>query len=230
MVHFHQDKGKLSKSEISLEKNMGRNNQNSGMHFMHHTSKVSEADAIAYLERKELKKVQDATKQKFDEVSKKYDKPCHLKLDDMKTKIHVNYYDESYIFECPMYRYNILNAKNKENKKLTLWVGYDLGGENYETGENEKRGYYFYFSVNFKRNITNRKILLFEVSRQSKLYMSQAIHLASLFGKEIVSSYCDNLEIDWDNPAFERYGHMSIWMNMSRIRCFRTIKNCTLEW
>lgn len=209
---------------------MGRNNHNAGMHFVHYTKKVSDADAVAYIEGKEFKQLQNATKTKFDEVSRQYDNPCHLRLKDMNSKVHVNYYSDYYVYEFPMYHYKVLNAKNKHNKQLTLWVGYDLGGKSYETGETEPRGYYFYFTTRFDRNILGRKLLLFEVNKKSNTNMEHAVYLASLFGKEIVSAYYNKLEIDWEHPIFEKYGHMIGWMNMERVRCFRTIKNCTLEY
>ena len=77
--------------------------------------------------------------------------------------------------------------------------------------------------------ISNRKLLLFEVDRKSKSNLNHAITMASLLGKEIVSAYAPILEIDWNNPIFEKYGCMVSWMDMARIRCFRSIKNCTLE-
>lgn len=208
---------------------MGRDNHNAGMHFMHYPSKVSDADAVSYLQKKELEKKQAATREKYDNLSKEYDKPCHLKLSDMKDKVHVNYYDEKYVTEWPMYHYEIVNAKNKHNRRLTLWVGYDLGGKNFDTGEEETRGYYLYFTNCFERNISGRKILLLEVNKKSKASLEKAVEMASLYGKELVSNYYFKLEINWDKPIYEKYGFMSHWMNVPKVRCFRSIKNCILE-
>lgn len=208
---------------------MARNNHNVGMHFIHHKAKVFEADALAYLERKELKKKQIETKEEFDNVSKEYDKPCILKLSDMKTEVKVNYYDKKQELDFSMYHYKVTNAGNKHKRKLVLWLGYDIGGENFETGEYEPRGYYLYFTNNFGRNINSRKILLLEVSKQSDSKRDYALKLARLYGKEIVSNYYGNYDIEWNKPILEKYGNMGTWMNASRIRAFRSIKNCVLQ-
>ncbi|MEE0966421.1 MAG: hypothetical protein U0L85_05150 [Bacilli bacterium] len=208
---------------------MGRDNHNAGMHFMRYPSKVSDVDAVAYLQKKELEKKQAEIREKYDSLSREFDRPCHFKLSDMKDRVRVNYYDEKYVTEWPMYHYEILNAKNKHNRRLTLWVGYDLGGTNYDTGEEEKRGYYLYFTNCFKRNISGRKILLLEVNKKTKASLEKAVEMACLYGKVIVSNYYYKLEINWDKPIYERYGFMSPWMNVPKVRCFRSIKNCILE-
>lgn len=56
----------------------------------------------------------------------------------MTDRVHVNYYDESNPNDCSMYTYPIKNACKKKKSKLTLWVGYDIGGKNYITGEIEQ--------------------------------------------------------------------------------------------
>lgn len=108
-------------------------------------------------------------------------------------------------------------------------MGYDIGGENFETGDYEPRGYYFYFTNNFSRNINSRKILLLEVSKQSDNKRDYALKLARLYGKEIVSNYYDNFEIEWNKPILEKYGNMGAWMIAPRIRAFRSIKKCDLQ-
>ena len=112
---------------------MGRDNHNAGMHFVHYTTKVSDGDAVAYIQKKENGREQAATKEKYDDLLK-YDNPCHLKRKEMTTKVHVNHETDQDNTDWSMYRYRIKNVKKKENK-LTLWVGYDLGGKNYLTGE-----------------------------------------------------------------------------------------------
>ena len=101
--------------------------------------------------------------------------------------------------------------------------------ENIETGEYEPRGYYFYFTNNFGRNINSRKILLLEVSKQSDNKWDYALKLARLYGKEIVSNYYSNYEIEWNKPILEKHGNMGAWMITPRIRAFRSIKNCDLQ-
>lgn len=97
-------------------------------------------------------------------------------------------------------------------------------------GEDVPRGYYFYFTNRFEKNSSSRKILLFQVKRQSDTDLSRAIKLATIFGKEIVSNYYSNMEIEWDKPVYRNYGGIASWMYVQRIRCFRTIKNCILEF
>lgn len=123
----------------------------------------------------------------------------------MPDRVHVNYYDESNPNNCSMYTYPIKNAWKKKKSKLTLWVVYDIGGKNYITGEIEPRGYYFYFTNFFEKNISSRKLLLFEVNRKSKTDMERAISYASAFGKEIVSNYSINMRLN----GISRY--IKIW-------------------
>lgn len=208
---------------------MSRNNHNAGMHFVRYTSKVSDVDAVAYLQRKEHEKEQIDEKNKFDELNEKYDKPCILKQSEMKDRVRVNYYDKKCIDKFPMYHYNILNTRNKKDRKLVLWVGYDIGGKSYSTGEDVPRGYYFYFTNKFAKNSTSRKILLFRVKKQSDSDLKRAVEIATIFGKEIVLNYYNNMEIEWDKPVYRSYGDMGWWMNVQRIRGFRTIQNCILE-
>lgn len=206
---------------------MGRDNHNAGMHFIHHASRVSDAEAVAYLERKEAEIRQGNTREKYEELMK-YDKPCCFHIKDMTDKVHVNYFDESNPNDCSMYSYPIKHIKDKKKNVLTLWVGYDIGGKNDITGEIEPRGYYFYFTNFFVRDITSRKFLLFKVDRKSKAHMERAIEKASVFGKAIVSNYYDKLEIRWDKPIYQKFGCKASWMCAERIRRFRTIKNCEL--
>lgn len=112
---------------------MSRNNHNAGMHFVHYTTRVSDADEVAYLQRKEHEKEQIRTKRIFDDLNVKYDKPCILRYNEMKDSVRVNYYDKKFVDKFPMYHYNVLNAKRNE-RKLVLWVGYDIGGKSYSTG------------------------------------------------------------------------------------------------
>lgn len=208
---------------------MSRNNHNAGMHFVQYTSRVSDADAVAYLQRKEHEKAQLDEKNRFDDLNEKYDKPCILKQSEMKDSVRVNYFDKKYTDKFPMYHYNVLNAKNKKDRKLVLWVGYDIGGKSYSTGEEVTRGYYFYFTNKFAKDSTSRKLLLFKVKKQSDSDLKRAVEIATIFGKEIISSYYNNMEIEWDKPVYRTHGDMACWMNVQRIRCFRTIENCTLE-
>ena len=207
---------------------MSRNNHNAGMHFVQHVPKVSDADVVAYLQRKEHEKEQIEEKNRFDELNEKYDKLCILKQSEMKDSVRVNYFDKKYVDKFPMYYYNILNAKKKKNSKLILWVGYDIGGKSCLTGESVPRGYYFYFTNKFAKDSVSRKLLLFEVKKQSDLDLRQAVEIATIFGKEIVSNYYNDMDIEWEKPVYKSYG-MSCWLNAQRIRCFRTIENCTLE-
>lgn len=206
---------------------MGRDNHNAGMHFIRHSSRVSDADAVAYISRKEAEIRQADTREKYADLLE-YDNPCCFHIKDMTDRVHVNYYDESNPNDCSMYTYPIKNARNKKKSELTLWVGYDIGGKNYITGEIEPRGYYFYFTNFFEKNITSRKLLLFEVNRKSKADMERAISYASAFGKAIVSNYYNRYEIGWDKPIYEEFGCKSCWMSAERIRLFRSIKNCEL--
>lgn len=207
---------------------MGRDNHNAGMHFVHHTSRVSEADAVAYIQRKDHEKEQAKTREKYADLMK-HDNPCHLKKKDMTERVHVNFYNEEDKSDSSMYRYRVKNANNKKYEFLTLWVGYDIGGEDYVTGEIVPRGYYFYFTNKFDRDVTSRKLLLFEVNRKSKADLKRALEIATVFGKEIVINYYRGLEIEWEKPVFKKFDHVFSWINAPRIRCFRSIKNCTLE-
>lgn len=200
---------------------MGYNNHHAGMHFVHYPRRISDIDDVSYHARKK-----EIMREKYEELMK-YDKPCCLKLKNMKEEVRVNYFDKNHI-DYSMDIYQIKNATGKKKRELTLWVGYDIGGRNEITGEIEKRGYYFYFTNYFERELRGRKLLLFEVERRSKTHMEQAIRISKRFGKAIVSNYYDGLEIDWQHPIHVRNGNKGPWILMENIRRFRTIKNCEL--
>ena len=67
---------------------MGRDNHNAGMHFVHHSSRVSDADAVAYISRKEAEIRQADKREKFADLMK-YDNPCCFHIKDMTDRVHL---------------------------------------------------------------------------------------------------------------------------------------------
>lgn len=205
---------------------MAKDNNNAGMHFMRHTHKVPTADVDAYLYNQKVKERQAIQLAKSEELNL-LDNPCVITDKDIDSITGINY-DNGNIPDCSMHHYKILSAKKSSRSKLVIWVGYDIGGKNNETGELEPRGYYLYFTYHFARNQVGRKLLLFEVDRKYDHRLERAISIAKLYAKPIIKNYYPNLEIDWERPVYERFAAKSPWMFAERIRKFRTIRNCKL--
>lgn len=206
---------------------MGHNNHNMGMHFVHHSKKISEKDALSYLDKKNILQKQATTKDKYNRLLEN-EKSCHFTQTKSTIPVHVNFYNENEPHNFSMYHYCIKNYKKKSNNFITLWVGYDIGGKNDLTGDIEPRGYYLYFKHRFANVSDRRKLLLFEVEKKSDLGLNYAYNIASHYAKDIVTNYYPSFDIDWNNPIIKKNGKND-WIYANVIRQFRTIKNCNLE-
>ena len=206
---------------------MAKENQHAGMHFVHHKQTVDDSREVAYLQRQEHKKEQENERERRDKWNAE-EKPCILYRKDMTKPVYVNYRNSDPM-DASMYHYRIKNVKDKDKQKLYLWMGYDIGGKNDATGEEEPRGYYFYFTYLFKNKRYGRKLLLFPVKRYSDAYQKKALDMSRYYAKAIVEHYYSFFEVEWEKPVLIRWDHKSTWYYEELIRQFRTITNCTLN-
>lgn len=206
------------------------NNNGNNMHFIRYLHRVADNGAEEYLAKKEKKKRQMEHLAEY-EKSNEYDKCCSLSTLQSQRIEHVNY-DSGDSSDCGMYYYKVKNAKKKSIEKLIIWVGYDKGGIDEYTGEVLERGYYLYYTNDFSRKKTSRKIMILESGRRSERGLERAIDFAKKYSQGIISFYSPNLDINWNKPIYEKWAGEKICFsetNLYNLRMFRTISKCDLQ-
>ena len=140
-----------------------------------------------------------------------------------------------------LFSYHILKSSggefDKNNRRfLYIWVGYDVGGGDRLTDLICKRGYYLYICKRTTNPFTtltnagNRKLLLFETEKHTKINSNKAIEMAIMFARDIVNHYLPEISVEWNNICEpRRLGDcLYFYLDSKYSRTFRTIENCII--